>query len=77
MAMSVLRQMETVSWWIHSLTLPSLPSPCLLSVLPVACVSGPAGSTLVLRQDEEVQATRPGVPERQTQTGAFPVQQGK
>lgn len=44
---------------------------------PAACVSGPAGSTLVLRQDEEVQATRPGVAERPAQTGTLPVQQGK
>ncbi|KAA8581053.1 hypothetical protein FQN60_002634, partial [Etheostoma spectabile] len=31
--------------------------------LATSCVSGPAGSTLVLRQDEEVQATRPGTVE--------------
>lgn len=45
--------------------------------LPTACVSGPPGSTPVLRQDEEVQTTWPGVPERSAQTGALSVQQGK
>lgn len=45
--------------------------------LPKACVSGPPGSTPVLRQDEEVQTTWPGVPERSAQTGALSVQQGK
>ncbi|TNN50588.1 Lethal(2) giant larvae 2 [Liparis tanakae] len=33
---------------------------------------GPSGSRLVLRQHEEVQETRPGVPEGSTQTGALP-----
>lgn len=45
--------------------------------LPAACISEPAGSTLVLRQDEEVQTTWPGVPEGSAQTGALSVQQGK
>lgn len=38
---------------------------------------GPAGSTPVLSQDEEVQATWPRVPPRSTEAGTLPVQQGK
>lgn len=45
--------------------------------LSPACIGEPAGSTLVLRQDEAVQTTRPGVPEGSAQTGALSVQQGK
>lgn len=37
---------------------------CLLSSsLAPACIGEPTGSTLLLRQNEAVQTTRPGVPE--------------
>lgn len=49
----------------------------LSASLSPACIGEPAGSTLVLRQDEAVQTTRPGVPEGSAQTGALSVQQGK